>query len=61
MRSVDWEGGFAESAATGSFAELIEWWIDALRSGGWVYDAKFGCLMSVHEQLDPSRRATGLL
>lgn len=61
MRLVSWEGGPATAAATRSFAEMIEWWIEAVTSGGWAYDARVERLMPIWERLDPRRRATGII
>ena len=61
MRLLEWEGGPADTEATQSFAELIEWWIDALTTGAWAYDASVGSLMAIHERLEPARRATGIV
>jgi hypothetical protein len=62
MRMVHWEGGSTDgSNATSSFAELLDWWIDAIRTGGWVHDGRHYGLTRVHECLDPDRRAAGVV
>jgi hypothetical protein len=61
MRFVTWEAGPAPTPATRSFGEMVEWWIDALATGGWAFDATLGHFTRIWERLDPHRRATDLV
>lgn len=44
-----------------SFGEMVSWWIDALRTGGWQYDASRREWDKHFELIPPERERTGLV
>lgn len=44
-----------------SFGTMVDWWIDALNAGAWVYDADSGRWGEHPDRLPPGRYETGLV
>jgi cell wall assembly regulator SMI1 len=63
VHALEWGEAASEVADRGtrSFGELVTWWIEALDSGGWHYDAGTRTWTQRADRIDPDRIAACLV
>jgi hypothetical protein len=61
IRAVHWKNVVLGKIRARSFGEMVTWWIEAIDSGAWRYDAEVAAWRYDWERLEPERELTGLV